>query len=148
MPSNCGITYRPPEAPYALTVVQFSSEPIMSIRSSPAHTVRKPAIWFEVARRAVQTLPHVVEELSPAGPVFRLGRRRLAWLDVDGVSLVVPVEPDEGEMLIQAEPRTFSAVGRRKGRLLLRVHLAYVAEATLKRLLEQVWRERATRKRS
>ncbi|GLS64607.1 hypothetical protein [Methylobacterium oxalidis] len=81
--------------------------------------------------------------MSLTGPVFRVGRRRLAWLDEDGVSLLVPVEVDEGEMLSEAEPRTFSMASQAGGCPLLRIHLAFVAEASLRRILEQAWRDRA-----
>src|SRR4051812_31539140 len=108
----------------------------MASHNRPPHRSRKPAIWFEVARRAALALPGVQESVGPTGPVFRIGRRRLAWLAEDGVSLLVPIGVDEGEMLITAEPRTFSAAGWRGGRPLLRVHLAYVAEASLRRIIE------------
>jgi len=98
---------------------------------------RKPAVWFEVARNAARALPGVTEHATAAGPVFRLGRRRLAWLAEDGVSLVVPIEEDERAMLAVAEPRTFAAAGARRGRALVRIHLAYVDAGTLARLLAQ-----------
>ncbi|GEP07221.1 hypothetical protein MOX02_52590 [Methylobacterium oxalidis] len=117
----------------------------MASRSSPPYRARKPSIWFEVARRAALALPGVEERVSPTGPVFRIGRRRLAWLDEDGVSLLVPIGADEGEMLSEAEPRTFSMAGQTGGCPLLRVHLAFVAEASLRRILEQAWRDRASK---
>ncbi|WP_336491523.1 MmcQ/YjbR family DNA-binding protein [Methylobacterium nigriterrae] len=117
----------------------------MASRSGPAHRGRKPSIWFEVARRAALALPGVQERMSLTGPVFRIGQRRLAWLGEDGVSLLVPIGADEGEMLSEAEPRTFSAAGQLGGHPLLRVHLAYVVQASLRRLLEQAWRERASK---
>jgi hypothetical protein len=98
---------------------------------------RKPSVWFEVARRAAGTLPGVTEQATAAGPVFRIGRRRLAWLAEDGVSLVVGIEEDERAMLIAAEPRTFSTERAAGGRPLVRIHLAYVDSGTLARLLAQ-----------
>ncbi|GJD61944.1 MmcQ/YjbR family DNA-binding protein [Methylobacterium frigidaeris] len=98
---------------------------------------RKPSVWFEVARRAAGALPGVTEHASATGPVFRIGRRRLAWLAEDGVSLVVPIEEDERDMLVAAEPRTFAAARAEGGRPLVRVHLAYADPGTLARLLAQ-----------
>lgn len=109
----------------------------------PTARFRKPSIWFEIARRAALRLPGVQERATTRGPVLLVGRRLLARLDQDGVSLLVDVDDDEREMLIQAEPRTFSDAGCRGSRLRLRVHLAYVAERTLQRILEQSWRARA-----
>ncbi|WP_336490844.1 MmcQ/YjbR family DNA-binding protein [Methylobacterium nigriterrae] len=112
----------------------------------PARGVRKPSIWFEMARRAALSLPGVEERTTTQGPVFQVGRKLLARLDQDGVSLLVDIGPDEREMLIEAEPRTFSGTGRRRGHLRLRVDLAYVDERRLRRILEQSWRERAPKR--
>ncbi|MGE7417892.1 MmcQ/YjbR family DNA-binding protein [Methylobacterium tarhaniae] len=98
---------------------------------------RKPSVWFEVARRAAATLPGVTEHAGAAGPVFRIGRRRLAWLAEDGVSLVVGIEEDERAMLVAAEPRTFAAAKAAGGRPMVRIHLAYADPGTLARLLAQ-----------
>jgi hypothetical protein len=109
-------------------------------------TPRKPSVWFEVARQAARGLPGVAEHASADGPVFWVGRRRLAWLAADGVSLVVPIGEDEREMLMTVEPRTFSDAGHARGRPLLRVHLAYVDPGTLARLLAQALRDIAPRR--
>jgi hypothetical protein len=111
----------------------------MSRQARPRRAVRprKPSAWFEVARRAARELPGVAEHAAAAGPVFRLGRRRLAWLAEDGVSLVVPIEEDERAMLVAAEPRTFSPEAAGRGTPLVRIHLAYVDAGTLARLLAQ-----------
>ncbi|TNC15906.1 MmcQ/YjbR family DNA-binding protein [Methylobacterium terricola] len=98
---------------------------------------RKPSLWFEVARRAAGTVPGVTEQASAAGPVLRIGRRRLARLAEDGVSLVVPIGEDERALLIAAEPRTFAADRGDQGRPMVRIHLAYVDPGTLARLLAQ-----------
>lgn len=82
-------------------------------------------------------MPGVTERAGAAGPVFRIGRRRLARLAEDGVSLVVPIGEDERAMLIAAEPRTFAAHRTERGRAMVRIHLAYVDPGTLARLLAQ-----------
>jgi hypothetical protein len=107
---------------------------------------RKPSIWFDIARRAALSLPGVVERQTVHGPSFRVGRSLLARLDEDGVSLLVFVGSDEREMLIQAEPKTFSEVARGGDGPSMRIHLVYVDEGTLRRLLTQSWRERAPRR--
>ncbi|MGH1571121.1 hypothetical protein ACRAWG_11045 [Methylobacterium sp. P31] len=114
----------------------------------PTSRIRKPSIWFEVARRTALSLPGVQERTNAQGPVFQVGRQILARLDQDGVSLLVDIGDDEREMLIEAEPRTFSDNGCRRSRLQLRlrVHLAYVDERTFQRILEQSWRERAPKR--
>src|SRR4051812_47984334 len=118
----------------------------MASQSFPPHRARKPSIWFEVARRAALVLPGVEEDTSPMGPIFRVGRRHLARLAEDGVSLLVAIGADEREMLVEAEPRTFSAAEGSQGRPLLQVHLAFLDEASLRRILEQAWRERASKR--
>lgn len=108
--------------------------------------LRKPSIWFEIARRVALSLPGVQERATAAGPALLVGRKLLARLDQDGVSLLVDVGDDEREMLIEAEPRTFSDNAFGPSHLQLRVHLAYVDQRTLQRLLEQSWRERAPKR--
>ncbi|WP_458439291.1 MmcQ/YjbR family DNA-binding protein [Methylorubrum extorquens] len=112
----------------------------------PTSRAKKPSIWFEVARRTALSLPGVEERITARGPVFQVGRKLLARLAQDGVSLLVGVGADEREMLIEAEPRTFSDTGCRRSHLRLRVHLAYVDERTLQRILWQSWRERAPKR--
>jgi hypothetical protein len=75
-----------------------------------------------------------------------MGPKLLARLDEDGVSLLVYVGADEREMLTEAEPRTFSDAVERRGHPTMRVHLAYVDEGSLRRILEQAWRERAPKR--
>jgi hypothetical protein len=111
-----------------------------------APRVRKPSIWFEVARRAALAFPGVEERTSADGPVFTVGRKILARLDEDGISLLVYIDADEREMLMAADPRTFSAAKGQGGHTMMRVHLAYVDEGTLRRILEQSWRERAPKR--
>lgn len=112
----------------------------------PTFRVRNQSIWFEVARRTALSLPGVQERTTAQGPVLLVGRKLLARLDQDGVSLLVDVGDDEREMLIEAEPRTFSDTGYRRCHLRLRVHLPYIDEHTLQRILEQSWRERAPKR--
>ena len=107
---------------------------------------RKPSIWFELARGAAHSLPGVEERATVGGPAFWMGRKLLARLDEDGVSLVIFIGADEREMLMAAEPRTFSGATGQGGHPMMRVHLAYVAEGSLRRILEQSWRERAPKR--
>ena len=108
--------------------------------------MRKPSIWFELAQRAALSLPGVKECRTSRGPAFYIGRKLLARLDEDGVSLVAYIGADEREMLMAAEPRTFSDAKRQGGHSMMRVHLAYVDEESLRRILEQSWRERAPKR--
>ncbi|WP_458438996.1 MmcQ/YjbR family DNA-binding protein [Methylorubrum extorquens] len=117
------------------------------IRQSASHPrLRKPSVWSEVARRAALALPGVEERTSADGPVFTVGRKILARLGEDGASLVVYIDADEREMLMAAEPRTFSVAKGQGGHAMMRIHLAYVHEGSLRRILEQSWRERAPKR--
>ena len=106
----------------------------------------KPSVWFELARRVVCSLAGVEERLGATGPEFRIGPKLLGRLDEDGVSLLVFVGADEREVLTEAEPRTFSSVVERRGHPTMCIHLAYVDEGSLRRILEQSWRERAPKR--
>ena len=118
----------------------------MKPMSRQAPRVRKPSVWFDLARRVARLLPGVEERTTATGPEFRIGRKLLARLDKDGVSLVAYIGADEREMLMAAEPRTFSDAKGQGGRSMMRVHLAYVDEGSLRRILEQSWRERAPKR--
>lgn len=111
-----------------------------------APRMHKPSIWFEVARRAAFALPGVEERNCARGPVFTIGRKILARLDEDGISLMVHIGSDERDMLMESEPRTFSGAKGQGGREMMRIHLAYVDEGSLRRILEQSWRERAPKR--
>jgi hypothetical protein len=58
--------------------------------------------------------------------VFKIGRKFLARLDVDGVSLMIHIGSDERDMLMAAEPRTFSAAEGQGGRAMMRFHCTLV----------------------
>jgi|SRR4051812_12399313 hypothetical protein len=123
-----------------------TSDRVMKPVPRQAPRVRKPSVWFELARRAACSLAGVEERVTATGPEFRIGPKLLARLDEDGVSLLTYIGADEREMLTEAEPRTFSDVLGRRGHPTLRVHLAYVDEGSLRRILEQSWRERAPKR--
>lgn len=101
----------------------------------PVSQIREQSIWFEVVRRAAPSLPSVEKHSTARGPMFRVGRKLLARLDQDGISPLVDVGSNEWEMMIKAEPSTFSDTSCRRSYLWLRVHLSYVDDRSLERIL-------------
>ena len=103
-------------------------------------TSRSRGLDFDGVRGIALKLPGVVEGTSYGTPAFRLGRKFLARLHEDGLSLVVPVGFDERDMLVEAEPETFVVTDHYRAYPMMLVRIAKVDPATLGRLLEQHWR--------
>jgi hypothetical protein len=101
---------------------------------------------FETAREIALALPGVTEQPSYGTPGFKLGTKFLARLHQDGKSLVVKIGFDEREMLMAADPESFYITDHYKGYPAMLVGLASVPVETLRRLLEQSWRQIASKK--
>jgi hypothetical protein len=101
---------------------------------------------FETARAIALALPGVTEGTSYGTPGFHLGKKFLSRLHQDGKSLVVKVGFDEREMLMAADPESFYITEHYRGYPAMLVGLASVPVETLRRLLEQSWREIASKK--
>ena len=108
--------------------------------------IRMPDQAQSPGRAILKRVVGAMAALLLAVLIVYLDRDGYRDVNEDGVSLLVPVEADEGEMLSEAEPRTFSMAGQSGGCPLLRIHLAFVAEASLRRILEQTWRDRAPKR--
>jgi hypothetical protein len=101
---------------------------------------------FETVRDIALALPGVTEQSCYGTPGFRLGKKFLSRLHQDGRSLVVKIGFDEREMLMAADPQSFYITDHYRGYPAMLVGLATVPVETLRRLLEQSWREIASKK--
>ena len=101
---------------------------------------------FETARAIALALPGVTEQPSYSTPGFKLGTKFLARLHQDGKSLVIKIGFDEREMLMAADPESFYITDHYKGYPAMLVGLASVPVETLRRLLEQSWRQIASKR--
>jgi hypothetical protein len=104
------------------------------------------SLTFDDVRRMGLALPGVEEGRSYGTPALRVGKKFLARLKEDGETLVLKIGFDERDMLIEAEPRTFHITDHYRNYPSVLVRLAHVHPPTLRRLLEQAWREAAPKR--
>jgi hypothetical protein len=104
------------------------------------------ALTFEDVRRIALALPGVEEGTSYGTPAFRVGGKLLARLHDSREALVVKVGFDEREMLMAAAPDIFFITDHYRGYPMMLVRIARVEAATIRRLLENTWREIAPKK--
>jgi hypothetical protein len=98
---------------------------------------------FAGVRKIILSFPGVVEGSSYGTPGFKIGKKFLSRLKENGQDLVVRVGMDEREMLMQMRPETFHITDHYRDYPAMLVRLKNIDAATLRRLLEQSWRERA-----
>jgi hypothetical protein len=91
-------------------------------------------------------LPGVEKSTSYGTPALKVGKKLLARLKEDGETLVLKLGFDERDMLTEAEPRTFFITEHYRNYPYVLVRLAHVHPPTLRRLLEQIWREAALKR--
>lgn len=98
---------------------------------------------YQDVRRLALALPGVEDSTSYGTPALKVRGKLLARLKEDGVTLVMLVGFDERELLMAAEPETYFITDHYRGYPSVLVRLETAAPATVARLLEQAWRERA-----
>ncbi len=97
----------------------------------------------EDVRALALALPDTSERPSYGTPGFRVRDRLFARLHQDGESLVLWADPDEREMLAQADPEKFFWTPHYEKHPMLQVRLAAIDRAELGELLHDSWRWRA-----
>ena len=103
------------------------------------------AVTFDTVREIARELPGAVEGTSYGTPAFRVGKTLFVRQHQDGESLVVKIDPDERTMRMKAEPKTFFITDHYLNYPWILVRLATVARDDLRDLLEDAWRQSATR---
>lgn len=101
---------------------------------------------FDDVRAMGLALPGVGEGTSYGTPALKVGKKLLARLKEDGETLVLKLGFDEREMLMAAEPSTFFITDHYRAYPNVLVRLAHVHPPTLRRLIEQAWRELAPKR--
>ena len=101
--------------------------------------------YDEIVKLALE-LPGAEESTSYGTPALKVAGKMLARKHQDGVSIVLRVSFDEREMLMEAEPATFYITDHYRNYPALLARIETVDPGTLKRLLEQTWREVAPKK--
>jgi hypothetical protein len=109
---------------------------------------RKPdaqrGVTFDTVREIARELAGAVERTSYGTPAFFVGKTLFVREHQDGVSLVVRIEPEEREMLLRANPTTYSVTDHYLNWPLVLVRMATVEREELRELLVEAWRLAAT----
>jgi hypothetical protein len=101
------------------------------------------ALSFADVREMGLALPGVEEGTSYGTPALKVGKKLLVRLKEDGGTIVLKLGFDEREMLMEAEPQSFFITDHYRAYPSVLVRLAHVHPPTLRRLIEQAWREAA-----
>ncbi|SDR62747.1 hypothetical protein SAMN05444161_0607 [Rhizobiales bacterium GAS191] len=101
---------------------------------------------FADVREMALALPGVGEGTSYGTPALKLGKKMLARLKEDGETLVIKLGFDERDMLMEAAPESFFITEHYRAYPYVLVRLAHVHPPTLRRLIEQAWREAAPKR--
>jgi hypothetical protein len=106
---------------------------------------RKPL--SEVVRRIALGLDGVEERPSYGTPAFFRGKKLLARLHQDGVSLVLRIDFDGRDALLESDPDVFYVTPHYDGYPAVLVRLEKVEPALLKQLLADAWERAGSAKR-
>jgi hypothetical protein len=101
--------------------------------------------WGDLCAYA-KTLPGVAEGTSYGTPALRVKRAFLARLREDGETLVVPVDPDERPLLIEAYPGILFVTPHYENWPLVLVALPRAKSALVRELIEDAWAEKASKR--
>ena len=104
------------------------------------------ALRFDDVRKMALSLPGVEDATSYGTPALKVGKKLLVRLKEDGETIVLRLGFDEREMLVEAEPWSFFITEHYRAYPNVLVRLAHVHPGTLRRLIEQAWREAAPKR--
>jgi hypothetical protein len=97
-------------------------------------------VSFDTVREMVRELPGAVEGTSYGTPAFHVGKTLFVRQHQDGESLVVRIDLQERELLVRANPTTYSYTDHYVNYPLVLVRMASVRRKELRALLLQAWR--------
>lgn len=107
---------------------------------------KRSRIDFQAARELALAFPGAEEATSYGTPAFRVRGKLFARFHQDGESLVVRTDFDQRELLVQADPSVFFVTDHYRDHPWVLVRLASVSRLQLGEVLEQGWRQRATKR--
>ncbi len=102
-------------------------------------------ITDDSVREMAFSLPGVEEKPSCGTPGFRVSGKLFARLHQDGESLVVKIGFEERDLLMQSDPEVYYITDHYRGYPAVLVRLSRVDADDLRDLLEQAWRQGASR---
>ncbi len=103
-------------------------------------------LGLEAVRELALALPGVEEGTSYGTPAFRVASKLLARLREDGETLVLKTDFDARETLMGADPQTFFLTDHYRNYPMVLVRLAAIGREDLGGLLEEAWRQSASKR--
>ena len=94
---------------------------------------------FDDVRRLALLLPRVVEGTSYRTPAFRVGKKFLARLKEDGVTIALRMSFDDRDYLMRAKPKTFFITEHYRNYPAVLVRLGKIREAEMRDVLRRSW---------
>ncbi len=107
---------------------------------------RAAGVDADTVRELALSLPEVEERPSYGTPGFRVRKGKLfARLHPEG-DRILRIDPDERELLVEADPGTFYVTDHYRNAPFMLVRLSAVRRSELPELLESAWRLAAPRR--
>ena len=106
----------------------------------------KRGLTLAAVRKLALALPGVEEGTSYGTLAFKVRKKLLLRLKEDGETWVVPVDMDQRAVLIEADPDTYYLTDHYRDYPYVLFRMKKGRAEELAALLEQAWRERATKK--
>ncbi|MFC4597201.1 MmcQ/YjbR family DNA-binding protein [Cohnella hongkongensis] len=101
---------------------------------------------FQRLRRLTRSLPEVEEGTAYGTPAFRVGKKLLARLHEDRVTLVLRIDLESRDFLMQAHPEVYFITDHYRNYPYVLVRLDAIGTDELKGRLELAWRSCAAKR--
>jgi hypothetical protein len=117
-----------------------------SSRGNSVGVPARPPLTFEDVYTLGCALPGVEESTSYGTPALKVGGKLLACLWEDGSTLVLKVPPVVRDFLIRTTPDAFFVTDHYRGFPIVLLRLDVAERAQLGELLEEAWRQVASKR--
>ena len=107
---------------------------------------KKKGATLATVRKCAMALPGVVEATSYGTPAFKVRGKLLARMHQEEPAVVIRFDRDDRALLIDSDPETFYITDHYLNYSWVLVRLANATEDILGGLLEQAWRQYASKK--
>ena len=102
---------------------------------------------FDDVCRIAAELPRVARGTSYGTPALHAGKKFMARLKEDGVTMVLKIGFDVRDILIEAKPKTFFITDHYRDHPSVLIRLEKIGEREMRGLLRQAWEFATARRR-
>jgi len=121
-------------------------KPANKAASKKRRGAKARGVSFEDVRAVALALPGSEEGSSYGTPAWRVRGKLFARIHDSGEALVVRVDPDERELAMAADPKTFFITDHYRDHPMMLVHLGHVTRPVLEQVLAESWRRMAPKR--